>query len=82
MTIEDTLKKITSIVAETMGVGRDSIAPEAKLQEDLMAYSFDLLEIFIEVEEEFGIDIPDEDAEKIVTVQHLADYARTHSTNT
>jgi acyl carrier protein len=82
MTIEDTIEKITKIIAETMGVGRDSIAPEAKLQEDLMAYSFDLLEIFIEVEEEFGIDIPDEDAEKLQTVRQIADYAHAHSTNT
>jgi acyl carrier protein len=82
MTIEDTLKKITSIVADQTGISSDSITPETKLREDLMADSFDLLEIFIEVEEEFDIDIFDEDTKKILTVQHLADYAHTHSTNT
>jgi acyl carrier protein len=79
MSIEDTLKKITNIIAYQTGISSDSITPETNFPEDLMADPFDLLEIFIEVEEEFGIDISHEDAEKILTVQQLADYAHAHT---
>lgn len=79
MTPEDALKKITDILFDQLGVNRDLIIPEANLEEDLGADSLDLVEIIMTVEEEFGIDIPDEDAGKLETVQQLADYAQTHA---
>ena len=56
-----------------------SSPPEAKLEEDLGADSLDLVEIIMSVEDEFIIDIPDEHAEKLQTVQQLADYAQNHT---
>lgn len=79
MTPEDALKKTTDILINQLGVDRDLVVPEAKLEEDLGADSLDLVEIIMAVEEEFGIDIPDEHAEKLQTVQQLADYAQTHA---
>ena len=79
MTQEDALKKIADILFDQLGVDRDLITPEAKLEEDLGADSLDLVEIIMSVEDEFVIDIPDEHAEKLQTVQQLADYAQTHT---
>lgn len=79
MTPEDALKKIADILFDQLGVDRDLITPEAKLEEDLGADSLDLVEIIMDVEEDFGIDIPDEHAEKLQTVQQFADYAQTHA---
>lgn len=79
MTPEDALKKTTDILINQLGVDLDLITPEAKLEEDLGADSLDLVEIIMAVEEEFGIDIPDEHAEKLQTVQQLADYAQTYA---
>ena len=79
MTPEEALTKTTAILFDQLGVDRDIITPEAKLEEDLGADSLDLVEIIMAVEEEFAIDIPDEHAEKLQTVQQLADYAQTHA---
>jgi acyl carrier protein len=79
MTPEDALKKIADVLFDQLGVDRDLITPEAKLEEDLGADSLDLVEIIMVVEEEFDIDIPDEHAEKLQTVQQLADYAQNHT---
>lgn len=79
MTPEDALTKITNVLFDQLGVDRDIITPEANLEEDLGADSLDLVEIIMAVEEEFAIDIPDEHAEKLQTVQQLADYAQTHA---
>ena len=79
MTPEDALKKTTDILFDQLGVDRDLITPEAKLEEDLGADSLDLVEIIMSVEDEFIIDIPDEHAEKLQTVQQLADYAQNHT---
>ena len=79
MTPEDALKKIADILFDQLGVDRDLITPEAKLEEDLGADSLDLVEIIMSVEDEFIIDIPDEHAEKLQTVQQLADYAQNHT---
>lgn len=79
MTPEDTLKKIADNLFDQLGVDRDLITPEAKLEEDLGADSLDLVEIIMAVEDEFTIDIPDEHAEKLQTVQQLADYAQNHT---
>jgi acyl carrier protein len=79
MTPEDALKKITDILFDQLGVDRDLITLEAKLEEDLGADSLDLVEIIMAMEDEFVIDIPDEHAEKLQTVRQLADYAHTHA---
>jgi len=79
MTPEDALKKTADVLFDQLGVDRDLITPEAKLEEDLGADSLDLVEIIMAVEDEFTIDIPDEHAEKLQTVQQLADYAQNHT---
>ena len=69
--MESRLKKI---VAEQLGVDESKIVPEARFTEDLNADSLDLVEMFMELEEAFGVEIPDEDAEKIMTVQDALNY--------
>jgi len=78
MTPEDALKKITDIISDRLGANRDLIIPEADLKKDLLADSLDFVEIIMDVEWEFGIYISDKDAERLETVQQLADYAQTH----
>lgn len=73
--IETRLKKI---VAEQLGVDESKIVPAARFSEDLNADSLDLVEMIMALEEEFGIEIPDEDAEKILTVKDAASYIETH----
>lgn len=61
-------EKVTEIIVEQLGVSADQVKPEAKLIEDLGADSLDAVELVMAVEEEFGIEVADEDAEKLVTV--------------
>lgn len=61
-------ERVTKIIVEELGVTEDQVKPEAKFQDDLGADSLDLVELIMRFEEEFGIEIPDEDTEKIVTV--------------
>ena len=60
--------KVKSIVVEQLGVAEDQVTPEAKFVEDLGADSLDQVELVMALEEVFGSDIPDEDAEKLQTV--------------
>lgn len=69
--IEDQVK---AIVAEQLGVKEDEVTNEASFVEDLGADSLDTVELVMALEEEFDTEIPDEDAEKITTVQHAIDY--------
>ncbi len=71
MSIEDRVKKI---VVEQLGVKEEDVKPEASFVEDLGADSLDTVELVMALEEEFDIEIPDEDAEKITTVQSAIDY--------
>ncbi|MDG6897025.1 acyl carrier protein [Actinobacillus delphinicola] len=71
MSIEDRVKKI---VVEQLGVKEEDVKPEASFIEDLGADSLDTVELVMALEEEFDIEIPDEDAEKITTVQSAIDY--------
>jgi acyl carrier protein len=73
---EDRLKKI---IADQLSVGEDEVVPEASFIEDLNADSLDLVELIMSLEEEFGVKISDEDAEKIRTVQDAMDYLHEHS---
>lgn len=65
----DILAKLSTILVELLNVEPSQVVPEADFSQDLHADSLDHVEIIMAVEEEFGIDIPDEDAEKIKTVQ-------------
>ena len=68
---EDRIKKI---VVDQLGVNEDQVTPEAKFIEDLGADSLDTVELVMALEEEFGNEIPDEEAEKLVTVGHVVSY--------
>lgn len=71
-------ERLTKIVAEQLGVEESKIVPSARFTEDLNADSLDLVEMIMSLEEEFGVEIPDEDAEKILTVQDALDYIDAH----
>lgn len=68
------LDKIREIVVEQLGVDADQVVPEANFVEDLGADSLDTVELIMAFEEEFDVEIPDTDAEKIKTVQDVIDY--------
>ena len=70
-TVEEKVKKI---VEEKLSVNADQITNEAKFAEDLKADSLDTVELVMALEDEFGLDIPDEEADKIKTVQDAIDY--------
>lgn len=61
-------ERVIEIVKEKLNVSEEQIKPEAKFMEDLGADSLDQVELIMQLEEEFGSEIPDEDAEKIITV--------------
>ena len=71
MSIEERVKKI---IVEQLGVKEEDVKPEASFVEDLGADSLDTVELVMALEEEFDIEIPDEEAEKITTVQSAIDY--------
>ena len=75
-TVADKVKKI---VVDQLGVSEDQVTPEAKFIEDLGADSLDQVELVMALEEEFGSDIPDEDAEKLTTVGAAIDYVESKS---
>ncbi len=73
------LERVRKVVAEQLGVDEKEVVPSASFVDDLGADSLDLVELIMSFEEEFStpaqkIEIPDEDAEKIVTVQNAVDY--------
>ena len=73
------VERLMKIVAEQLGVEESKITPAARFTDDLNADSLDLVEMIMSLEEEFGVEIPDEDAEKIVSVQDAIDYIDSHS---
>jgi acyl carrier protein len=74
-TIEERVKKI---ITEQLGVKDEQVTPEANFVDDLGADSLDTVELVMALEEEFECEIPDEDAEKIRTVQEAIDYVNAH----
>ena len=65
---ENILEKVTEIIVEQLSVTADQVTPESKMIEDLGADSLDAVELVMAVEEEFGIEVPDEEAEKLISV--------------
>ena len=76
---EEIMGKVKKIIAEQLGVDEGEITNESHFIDDLGADSLDTVELVMALEEEFGIEIPDEDAEKIATVQQAIDYVTAHS---
>lgn len=75
------LERVKQIIIEQLGVGEDEVLPAASFVDDLGADSLDLVELIMSLEEEFTnpsrkVEIPDEDAEKIITVQDAVDYLK------
>jgi len=71
-------EKVKSIIVEQLGVDEEEVTPEASFVDDLGADSLDQVELIMAFEEEFGIEIPDEDAEKITRVKDAVEYVETH----
>ena len=72
------LEKMRPIIAEQLNVQEPEIKENTKLKEDLGADSLDLFELVMALEEEFDVEIPTEDLEKLSTVQDVADYVEAH----
>lgn len=72
-------ERVKQIVAEQLGVDEDQVVSEASFMDDLGADSLDTVELVMALEEEFDIEISDEDAEKIQTVQDAVDYISEHA---
>ena len=72
--MDNTLEKVTEIIIDKLDVDKSKITLEAKFIDDLGADSLDTVELIMQFEEEFEIEIPDEDAEKILSVGHAITY--------
>jgi acyl carrier protein len=71
--------KVTQIIVQQLGVEADKVTPDSTFIDDLGADSLDIVELIMAFEEEFSIDIPDEDAEKITAVKNVLEYIKAHS---
>ncbi len=72
-------ERVKKIIVDQLGVDVAEVTSEASFIEDLGADSLDTVELVMALEEEFGIEIPDEEAEKIVTVKNAIEYIKAHS---
>jgi acyl carrier protein len=77
-TREEVFERVKEVLTDQLGVDEDQITEEASFTEDLDADSLDLVELIMELEDQFGIKITDEDAQQIQTVGQAVDYVSTH----
>ncbi|HIW34729.1 MAG TPA: acyl carrier protein [Candidatus Paenibacillus intestinavium] len=77
--MSDVLERVTNIIVDRLGVEQDKVVAEASFKEDLNADSLDVVELIMELEDEFNIEISDEDAEKISTVGDVLSYIQSHT---
>lgn len=75
----DVFEQVKAIIVERLGVEPTAVTPEATFMEDLGADSLDVVELIMALEEEFDIEVPDEDAEKLETVSMVVDYIKEHT---
>lgn len=76
---EQVFEKVKEIIVDQLGVEEEEVTPEASFIDDLGADSLDIVELIMALEEEFGLEIPDDEAEKISTVNDAVEYIRENS---
>ena len=76
MSSEEVSDKVKEIIVEQLGVAETAITPDASFIDDLGADSLDIVELIMALEEEFDLEIPDADAEKVVTVNDVVEYIK------
>ena len=76
MNSEEVFDKVKEIIVEQLGVAENAVTTEASFIDDLGADSLDIVELIMALEEEFDLEIPDSDAEKVVTVGDVVDYIK------
>jgi acyl carrier protein len=74
METEEIFEKVKTVIVEQLGIDESSVRMESSFLDDLGADSLDIVEFIMALEEEFGLEIPDEDVEKIVTVKDVVEY--------
>ena len=78
MSSEEVFEKVKTIIVEQLGVADTAVTMEASFIDDLGADSLDIVELIMALEEEFDIEIPDADADKVVTVSDVVEYIKDH----
>ena len=78
MSSEEVFEKVKNVIVEQLGVAENNVNLESSFIDDLGADSLDIVELIMALEEEFDTEIPDSDAEKIVTVNDVVDYIKEH----
>ncbi len=76
---EEIVERVKRLIAENLGVALEEVRSDAAFIDDLGADSLDIVELVMAIEKEFDVEIPDEDAEEISTVQDAIDYIQDHS---
>ena len=77
--MEPVADRVKKIIVDQLGVEEETVTPEASFVDDLGADSLDTVELVMALEEEFGVEIPDEDAEKITRVKEAIEYIENHA---
>jgi acyl carrier protein len=77
--MEPVADRVKKIIVDQLGVEEETVTPEASFVDDLGADSLDTVELVMALEEEFGVEIPDEDAEKITRVKEAVEYIESHA---